>query len=145
MPENIPVLRMLEIFRKTPLHVAFVVDEYGDFLGLVTLTDVLERGRRANCRRSTIPALPHELLKRADGSWLVDGRAPVEEVAAKLRLRHRERRFPYRRGPRARPAGAHPGRGRGLRDRRLADRSLDMDGKRIDKLLFVPPDEPEAA
>ena len=42
VPENVQVLRMLEMFRSVPLHVAFVVDEYGDFLGLVTLTDILE-------------------------------------------------------------------------------------------------------
>ena len=42
VPENIPVLRMLEMFRSVPMHVAFVVDEYGDFLGLATLTDILE-------------------------------------------------------------------------------------------------------
>ena len=56
VPENISVLRLLEIFRKTPMHIAFVVDEYGDFLGLVSLTDILGGGGRSNLRKSTIPA-----------------------------------------------------------------------------------------
>ncbi len=42
VPETMPVLRLLETFKSNPVHLAFVVDEYGDFLGVVTLNDVLE-------------------------------------------------------------------------------------------------------
>jgi Mg2+/Co2+ transporter CorC len=85
VPEGIPAMRMLQIFRTTPLHIAFVFDEYGDFQGLVTLTDIMSAVAGELPEEHKAP--PQELVKREDGSWLVDGRAAIDEVKDTLGLR----------------------------------------------------------
>lgn len=78
VPESLRVLRLLELFKQSALHVAIVIDEYGCVQGLVTLTDVLE---------ALVGELPAsdggaggEIVQRADGSWLLDGMLPIEEL-----------------------------------------------------------------
>ena len=72
VPEVSSVLDVLELFREKRNHFAFVLDEFGTFEGVVTLTDVLE---------SITGDIPEEhetqhrsILERQDGSYLVDGR-----------------------------------------------------------------------
>jgi len=80
VPDGTPVLRLLNQFKMEKLHIADVVDEYGAVEGLVTLTDVIEaiagdlpeRGEESEAR----------IVRRDDGSWLVDGTLPTDEVAA---------------------------------------------------------------
>ena len=62
---------VLEIPAHTRAHIAFVFDEYGDFQGLVTLTDIMTAvaGELPQEHKQT----PQELLRRDDGSWLIDG------------------------------------------------------------------------
>jgi putative hemolysin len=140
VPESMPAMRVLQIFRTTPLHVAFVIDEYGDFLGLVTLTDIMSAvaGDLPEEHRPT----PQELIRRDDGSWLVDGRAAIDEVKETLGLR-------------IEPNGDyHTAAGLALdRMARIPDEGehfeldgwrveiVDMDANRIDKLLFIPPEQ----
>jgi putative hemolysin len=68
---------LLEMFKKSGRHVAFVVDEYGDAQGLVTTSDVLE---------SIVGDIPSEgepaetsAVQREDGSWLLDGMLPMQK------------------------------------------------------------------
>jgi putative hemolysin len=143
-PENVHVLRMLEMFRQVPLHVAFVVDEYGDFLGIVTLTDVLTA--IAGYLPEEHKVVSEDITQRSDGSWLVDGRASIDDLSDKLGL------------PAETAGEFHTAAGLALE--RLAripvegDRFeigdwkveiIDMDGKRVDKLLFVPKEQANAA
>jgi putative hemolysin len=143
VPENISVLRLLEIFRKTPIHIAFVVDEYGDFLGLVSLTDVLS---------AVAGEIPQEhdvggqyMKRRADGSWLVDGRTPVEDVASRFGLAIENGDFHTAAGLTLDRLARIPSEGEAFMMDGWRIEVIDMDGKRIDKLLFVPPEQPEAA
>lgn len=140
VPETMPALRVLQIFRSVSLHVAFVVDEYGDFLGLVTATDVM------NAVAGDLPeehrAPTQELLKREDGSWLVDGRAPIDEVKETLGLRvetngdyHTAAGLVLERMARIPEEGEHFE----LDGWRVE--IVDMDANRVDKLLFIPPQE----
>lgn len=80
VPDGTPVLRLLNQFKKEKQHIAVVVDEYGAVEGLVTLTDVIE------AIAGDLPEHGEELevriVQREDGSWLVDGTAPTDEVAA---------------------------------------------------------------
>jgi putative hemolysin len=139
VPESMPALRLLQIFRTVPLHVAFVIDEYGDFLGLVTLTDVMSAiaGELPEEHRQT----PQELLKRDDGTWLVDGRASIDEVKETLGLRmetngdfHTAAGLVLERMARIPEEGEHFV----LDGWRIE--VIDMDNNRIDKLLFIPPE-----
>jgi putative hemolysin len=77
IPETSSAMKLLEMFKKSGRHVAFVVDEYGDVQGLVTIHDVLE---------SIVGDIPSEgepaeplAVRREDGSWLLDGMLPVDK------------------------------------------------------------------
>ena len=143
VPESAQVLRMLEMFRAIPLHVAFVVDEYGDFLGLVTLTDVME------AIAGEIPeeheARSQDFVRRQDGSWLVDGRVPIEELANKLGLEDADGDFHTAAGLALERLARIPTEGDTFEIGNWKVEVIDMDGKRIDKLLFIPVADAQAA
>jgi putative hemolysin len=81
VPENIRVVRLLELFRQHRTHIAVVVEELGGTFGLVTLVDVME---------AIVGEVPlagdeeSEIVERADGSWLVDGRFAVVDLQDRL-------------------------------------------------------------
>src|SRR5262249_7034274 len=141
-PENARVLRMLEMFRAVALHVAFVVDEYGDFLGLVTLTDVLE------AIAGEIPeehAQSDNIVRRADGSWLVDGRVSIDDLVDKLGLGKVDGDFHTAAGLALERLARIPVEGDTFEIGDWKAEIIDMDGKRIDKLLFIPKADAKAA
>jgi putative hemolysin len=86
IPDTVPVLKALEAFRASGESLAFVSDEYGSILGLVTLDDVMRNilgdalaWRHGEPPRTTADDEP-DAMRRADGSWLVDGVKPLIEV-----------------------------------------------------------------
>ena len=140
VPETSTAMKLLEMFKKSGRHVAFVVDEYGDVQGLVTVNDVLES------IVGDIPTEgePQELLaiRREDGSWLLDGMLPIdkfrdlfpdvelpEEEAGSY---HTLSGFVLMRLGRI-PAAADHFEWRGWRFE-----VVDMDANRIDKVLAAP-------
>jgi putative hemolysin len=138
---------MLERFRAIPLHIAFVVDEYGDFVGLVTLTDVLSA--IAGEIREEYGPQQEELVRRPDGSWLVDGRAPIDQVMTRLDLRlDGTGTFHTAAGLALDRLARIPAEGDQFDLDGWRVEVIDMDGNRVDKLLFVPlqsADAPHAA
>jgi putative hemolysin len=113
------------------------VDEYGDFLGLVTLTDVLS---------AIAGALPEEhqqpvehIVQRADGTWLVDGRVSIGDLGEKLGLRDIAGDFHTAAGLALERLARIPAEGDRFAIGDWQVEVIDMDGKRIDKLLFTPP------
>jgi putative hemolysin len=78
VPEGMKALELVARLRHDKSPVALVVDEYGTVDGMVTLTDVLE------AIVGDIPALDDEgepaAIQRDDGSWLLDGMMPVDEL-----------------------------------------------------------------
>ena len=137
VPETISCMRMLERFRAIPLHIAFVVDEYGDFVGLVTLTDVLAAIAGEIREEQDKPA--DELVRRADGSWLVDGRAAIDEVVSRLELRlDGAGSFNTAAGLALDRLARIPNEGEHFDIDGWKVEVVDMDGNRVDKLLFVP-------
>lgn len=84
VPENASALSLLERFRETQSHAALVIDEYGGFNGLVTINDVLD----AIVGDLPVPeeAAEPQIVRREDGSWLIDGLLPVDELAELLDL-----------------------------------------------------------
>jgi putative hemolysin len=144
VPETISCMRMLERFRAIPLHIAFVVDEYGDFVGLVTLTDVLAAIAGEIREEQDTPA--DELVRRADGSWLVDGRAAIDQVVSRLELRlDGAGSFHTAAGLALDRLARIPNEGDHFDIDGWKVEVIDMDGNRVDKLLFVPLQNAEAA
>lgn len=80
--DTLPVLKVLELFKTSTVHMAIVVDEHGAFEGVVTPTDILV------ALAGDLPELAGEnepdAVRREDGSWLLNGRMPVEEMAHAL-------------------------------------------------------------
>lgn len=83
--EGASILRTLDLFKKTPAHMAVVIDEYGVLQGIVTRTDLLEAiaGDLPDLDREAEP----EVVRRDDGSFLIDAAMPIDEVADLLELR----------------------------------------------------------
>jgi putative hemolysin len=150
IPESAPALKALETFRRTGAPIALIVDEYGDFQGIVTLEDLLE---------ALIGDLPEPgqaeeaaVTQRADGSWLVDGMLPIDQLkdAVGIRRLPDEDEASYqtvaglvmdqlRRIPKAADWFQ-------IDDYRFE--VVDMDGRRIDKVMVsrnspAPGEEPE--
>ena len=84
VPATMTVMDLLKSFRKSRRPIALVVNEHGDLQGLVTLHDVME------ALVGDIPSAEDEeepdIVRRADGSWLVDGAVTVERFRDVVQL-----------------------------------------------------------
>jgi putative hemolysin len=141
LPAAVTALRALELFKKSGAPMALVVDEYGDFEGIVTLHDILQSlvGDIADPTSGDSPAV----VRRDDGSWLVDGMVTVDEIKDLTGL--------------AQLPGDDSGDFQTLggfmmarinRVPQVGDRVMvsgfrfevvDMDGRRVDRVLVIPP------
>ena len=83
VPESLTGMKLLEQFRESGMQMVFVVDEYGDVVGLITLQDLLQA-----LAGEFKPADPSDVwaVQRDDGSWLLDGLMPVLELQDTLGL-----------------------------------------------------------
>jgi len=136
IPETLTGMELLENFRRSNVHMAFVIDEYGEVQGLVTLHDLVEAITGEFQPRDPAQAWA---VQREDGSWLLDGHIPVPELKDRLALEtvpeeHRGR-YHTLSGMMMLLTGKLP---------RVADtvewqawrfEIVDMDGKTIDKVL----------
>ena len=131
-----PLDRLLELFQKERNQLAIVLDEYGGTEGLVTIQDVLEElvGKIHDEHRQDEATA---FVRREDGSWLVDGSASIEELAERLavRLDSEPRDYSTVSGLVLTQLERIPSVGDALQWRGLTIEVVDMDGRRIDKLL----------
>lgn len=85
IPESMNALKILERFRKDRNYFAVVVDEYGSTQGIITLHDLTEN------IFGTLPDLDDkeepDIVTREDGSWLVDGMIPIDELRETISLK----------------------------------------------------------
>ena len=136
VPETMPLDRLLELFQKERNQLAIVLDEYGGTEGLVTIQDVLEElvGKIHDEHRQDEATA---FVRREDGSWLVDGSASIEELAERLavRLDSEPRDYSTVSGLVLTQLERIPSVGDTLQWRGLTIEVVDMDGRRIDKLL----------
>ena len=136
--DGTPVLKLLEGFKREGLHMAMVVDEYGATQGVVTLADIIE------AVAGTLPEVGGELgsalLQRPDGSWLVDGSVGIDEFEDRLALGglRGSRTFDTVAGYALFRLGRLPVVGDTFTDRHGQYEIVDMDGRRIDKLIYRP-------
>ncbi len=83
VPETITGMELLDNFRQSDLHMAFVIDEYGEVQGIVTLQDLIEAITGEFHARDPETSWA---VQREDGSWLLDGHIPVPELKDRLNL-----------------------------------------------------------
>ena len=84
VPETLSGMELLEHFRASDVQLVFVVDEYGEVQGVITVRDVLE----AITGEFTSPEDTDTwAVQRADGSWLFDGLIPVPELKDRLAVK----------------------------------------------------------
>jgi putative hemolysin len=140
VPENTPASRVLEMVRQSGLHEALVIDEYGGLLGLVTLFDVLE---------AIVGELPAqddhsepEVIRREDGSYLLDGLLPIDELKELFDLDElpEEEKIGFQTlgGFMMNQLGHIPGSGQKFQYQNLNFEVVDMDSRRVDKVLVTP-------
>ncbi len=137
VPDNNSPYQVMEKFKQTKIHSAFIVDEYGTMQGMITLNDILE---------ALVGDIPehgdddYEITQRKDGSYLVDAQLPFYDFLAKFNkeswmeedqeydtmggfIIHHLERIPS-------PADTFEWRG-------FTFEIIDMDGARIDKILVT--------
>ncbi|MBK9135717.1 MAG: HlyC/CorC family transporter [Betaproteobacteria bacterium] len=83
VPETLTGMELLDNFRSSDVHMAFVIDEYGEVQGIVTLQDLIEAITGEFNPRDPASSWA---VQRDDGSWLLDGHIPVPELKDRLQL-----------------------------------------------------------
>lgn len=88
VPENLPVNKLLRHFQATHQHMAFVIDEYGTIIGVVTLENVYEEilGNIADEFDSEDP----DIVPDGEGVYIIEGTTAIDEVEDKLGLKFEE-------------------------------------------------------
>lgn len=140
IPETTDGLKVLELFKKSGIHMALVVDEYGNVQGLISMTDILE------AIVGDIPTIDElgeqEIRKRDDGSFLVDGLVPIDEFKEYFHIN----RLPGEKSGNYHTVGGFvmyklgriPTSGDSLELESLKLEVMDMDVNRVDKILVIP-------
>lgn len=141
VPESVNVLQMLDAFRKNPAQMAFVADEFGSILGIVTQNQVVEAivGEMPDLEERHEP----DMVMRDNGSYLVNGSMAADDLAEKLGLPPMPEQNHYdtvggfcflqlQRIPSVADSFQWAG---------YTFEIVDMDGNRIDKILVTPPAE----
>lgn len=139
IPDSMPCLTLLDLFKKSKLHMAVVVDEYGSTEGLVTTSDMLE---------AIIGMLPSNyyegeqamILRRDNGSWLVEGRTPLDEIHLTIGLDQIKANPAYETiaGFILHHMARKPKEADSFEAFDHRFEVVDMDGNRIDKIIITP-------
>ena len=138
--ESTRALNLLEVFRDEQQSLALVVDEYGEIQGMVTLNDLIGAviGRLLTSESADDSDLP--IVQRADGSWLVDGALPTEDLRELLSLAQFPNNAAHDYNTVAGMVIARFGRiphvGESFDWQGWRFEVVDLDGARVDKLLI---------
>ncbi|MGN7721450.1 hemolysin family protein [Chitinophaga sp. 22620] len=141
IPDNNTAYQVLEKFKETQIHAAFIVDEYGTFLGMITLNDILE---------AIVGDMPetgqddYNMVKRDDGSYLIDAQIPFYDFLSEFDMQDLmaefEQEFDTLAGFILHHLEHIPQTGEKLEWRDFTFEIVDMDAHRIDKILVTPPE-----
>ena len=134
--ENLSAFEVLKLFKTSKTHQAIVIDEYGQMEGLVTMNDLLEA---LVGDVSEFYETEFAFFQRPDGSWLIDGQYPLTEFLRKFDLADLIEDYPFNTisGLILHHIRRIPSAGDTLQWRNFEIEILDMDGARIDKVLFT--------
>ncbi len=133
IPESMPALEAMELFRGSSIHMAFVQDEYGRTLGIVTAADLLSA-----IAGSLEPPGEGETgaVQRDDGSWLLPGDMAVDEMAELIGCPlPPKRRYETVAGMVIDAFKHLPSLGQAVKLGNWRFEVVDLDGRRVDKVL----------
>jgi len=137
VPEGLPALRLLEMFKKSRTHMALIVDEYGGVEGLVTLNDILE-DLVGDVASVDMPE-ERQVVKRPDGSLLIDGKLQIDDLKEALSIAKlpddETGSYQTLGGLVMLQVGRVPVTGDAFELEGHRFEVVDMDGKRVDKVL----------
>ena len=127
-------LDALVTLRRAAVPMALVHDEYGHFEGVLTPADILDA--IAGAFRSDEGQDGEEAVQRADGSWLIAGRMPADEMADRIGLKLPDRRDYETAAGLVLSEFKHlPATGESVTALGWRFEVVDLDGRRIDKIL----------
>jgi putative hemolysin len=134
VPETMDALDALAVLRDAEVPMALIHDEYGNFEGLVTPADILEA--IAGVFRSDTSEDEAHATERADGSWLLSGAMPVDEMADTISITLPEQRAYETLAGFVLSHFQHlPKVGESVDAHGWTFEVVDLDGRRIDKIL----------
>lgn len=146
VPDTASALDVLDTLRRSPLQMVMVIDEYGSVEGMVTAADILT-AIVGNLGGDTSEDLS-EIVQRTDGSWLIDADLGVDLVAEKINcqgLDDPDRDYETLAGFVLSITKAIPSTGDVVDWRGWRFEVVDMDGRRIDKVLVTAPQPVQAS
>jgi putative hemolysin len=139
VPETLSGMELLEQFRARSGRMVFVVDEYGVVQGLLTPGDLLEA---ITGELQPVAQVDAWATERDDGSWLLDGMIPVDELKSRLDIRELPNedkgRYNTVAGLLLSVSGHLPHTGERILCAGWEFEVVDLDGRRIDKVLAKP-------
>lgn len=136
--EHMPILRLLDRFKTSPVHMAIILDEHGSFEGIVTPTDILT-AIAGDLPESEEDAEP-DAVQREDGSWLLSGRIPIDDAERTLAISgmSEDGDFHTLAGFVLHQLGHIPAVGEAFSWRGWRFEVVDLDSRRIDKIMASP-------
>lgn len=137
VPESMTLDRLLELFQKERNQLAIVLDEYGGTEGLVTLEDILEE-LVGEIHDEHQEDGSQDLVERDDGSWLVDGGMSIDDFGERFGVKTdgESRDYSTIAGLVLSLLDRIPSVGDTTAWRDFSIEVVDMDGRRIDRLLI---------
>jgi putative hemolysin len=136
LPETASCLKALEAFKSSHINMAMIVDEYGSIEGIITIADILEA--IVGVLPSNYDDIEHALIRlRDDGSYLVDGRTPIDEIHLTIGIDEIDSDGNYETisGFLVQQLRKNPEEGDVTEAFGYRFEVIDMDGRRIDKIL----------
>ncbi len=142
VPETVPAFNVMEAFKKHREHLALVIDEHGSLQGIVTLNDVLE---------AIVGDIPYEdepddeapIIQRTENTWIVEGMIPIDELFAYFNITpskdDEDSGYQTLGGFIMTKLGKVPAPTDKLNAYNVQFEVLDMDGKRVDKVMITDP------
>jgi putative hemolysin len=141
LPETTAAYKALEQFKAAGLWIALVLDEYGGIEGLITLGDLMGDLVGDSVVQNSIPSV----VPRDDGSWLVEGMLPLDELRETIPIGElpgeEQGYFQTLGGFVLAELGRLPVAGDKVEQNGYGFEVMDMDGNRVDKVLVTPPSE----
>lgn len=143
VPENNTAYQVLEKFKETKIHYAFIVDEYGTMNGMITINDIL---------KAIVGEMPEDedddyaIIERKDGTYLIDAQIQFYDFLRKFEKTDwmgEEQEFDTLAGFILHELKHIPETGETFEWRGFEFEIIDMDGQRIDKVLVKVSDEDE--